>query len=186
MRVLKFPQPKLSQFWGPITLRTNLWLKWGLKKSCSPRQDISNGMSHTTYMQGNWGDSRPLVVKSQITNLIPNLSFGHNLYLRYPNGSCEPILDIHIPIAFQWYDELFNPLGFGPCNCSMKIRKSIGTPTPKVGAPLGVWRVIPSHFLTFPGARDVTSRLPFWPMPLQALALVASPRLRLRQAPLHL
>jgi hypothetical protein len=34
--------------------------------------------------------------------------------------------------------ELFNLLGVDPCNHSLKIQKSIETPTPKVGAPLGV------------------------------------------------
>ncbi len=34
--------------------------------------------------------------------------------------------------------ELFNPLGFNPYNHSLKIRESIGSPTPKVEAPLGV------------------------------------------------
>jgi len=47
---------------------------------------------HATYMQGNQGDSRLLVVKSQIGNLIPNPSFGHNLCFNYSNESCEPIL----------------------------------------------------------------------------------------------
>jgi hypothetical protein len=51
-----------------------------MKKSYNPCQELSNGMSHVTYMQGNWGDSRFLVVGSQIANLIPNLSFGHNLH----------------------------------------------------------------------------------------------------------
>jgi hypothetical protein len=31
---------------------------------------------------------------NQTTNLIPDLSFGHNLCFRCINGSCEPILDI--------------------------------------------------------------------------------------------
>jgi hypothetical protein len=51
-------------------------------------------MLHVTYTQGNQGDSRILVVKSQIDNLTPDFSFGHNLCFKYPNGSCEPILDI--------------------------------------------------------------------------------------------
>ncbi len=43
--VPKFPQLRLLQLWGPITLRADLWLIWGLKQSCNPCQDISNGMS---------------------------------------------------------------------------------------------------------------------------------------------
>jgi hypothetical protein len=42
-----------------------------------------------------------------------------------------------------------------------------------VGLPLGVWGFIPSHFLSLPSFFS-------WPATLQALALVASPRLGLR------
>ncbi len=45
-----------------------------------------------------------LVVRSQIANLTPNLSLGHNLCFNYPNGSCELILGIQIPRSFQWYN----------------------------------------------------------------------------------
>jgi len=71
-------------------------------------------------------------------------------------------------------------MGFDPCNLPLKIRESIGTPTPKMGVHLGVWRFIPSHSFAFPGAWDVTLGLPSCPATLQALALVASPRLGLR------
>ncbi len=65
-------------------------------------------MLHATCTQGNWGDYWLLVVKNQIGNLTPDLSFGHNLCFRCPNGPCEPILDIYIPRAFQWYNKNFN------------------------------------------------------------------------------
>jgi hypothetical protein len=48
------------------------------------------------------------MVGSQIDKLTPNPSFGHNLCFRYPNVSCEPILDKYIPKDFQWYKWLFN------------------------------------------------------------------------------
>jgi uncharacterized membrane protein YhdT len=67
-----------------------------------------------------------------------------------------------------------------PCNCSLQVRESIGITTPKVGAHLGVWGFIPSHCPTLPGAWDVTPELPSWPTPLQAFALVVSPKLGLR------
>jgi hypothetical protein len=51
-----------------------------------------------------------------------------------------------------------------------------------VGAHLGVWRFIPSHSPTFPGAWIVTLGRHSKPTPSQALALVASPRLRLRHS----
>ncbi len=122
------------------------------------------------------------MVGSQIVNLTCNLSFGHNLCFRCPNGSCKPILDIYILIAFQSYKELFNPLSFDPCNRFLNIQKSSGIPTPNVRVPLGVWGSIPSHSLALLGACTLTPRLPSWPATLQALALVMSPRLRLRHS----
>jgi hypothetical protein len=166
---------------GSITLCANFWLKSSLKHSCNPCQERFNGMSHATYTQGNQGDSRPLVVKSQIANFTFSLFFfGHNLCVKCSNGSYEPILDIYVLRAFQWYKELFNPIGFDLCDRSLKVRESIGTLTPKVGVHLGVWEFIPSHFPTLLKAWDVTFGLPSWPAPLQALTLVASPSLGLR------
>jgi hypothetical protein len=137
-------------------------------------------MLHATYTNGNRVDSWLLVIGSQIVNLTPDPSFGHNLCLKCPNGSCEPISNIYVPRALQWYKEQLNPMGLNLCNCSLKIWESSGTITPKMGIPLGVWGIIPSHFLTLPGAWDVTPGLSSWPAFLQALALVASLRLGLR------
>jgi len=50
---------------------------------------------------------------------------------------------------------------------------------PKVGAHLGVWGFILSHSPTLSGAWNVIIRLRSGPTPLQALALVANPRLGL-------
>jgi hypothetical protein len=74
-----------------------------------------------------------------------------------------------------------NPMSFDLCNHSLKTQGSTGTSTPKVGVPLGVWGFIPSHSFTLPRAWNVTPGLPSWPALLQALALVASPRLGLQQ-----
>ncbi len=81
----------LSQLWGAITLCVNLWLKWGLKKSCSLHRDLFNGMLHAIWTHGNWVDFWLLVVRSQIANLIPGPSFRHNLCFRCPNGRCKTI-----------------------------------------------------------------------------------------------
>ncbi len=139
-------------------------------------------MWHATYTQVNQGDSRFLMTENQINNLTPKLYFDHDLCFKYPNGSCKPILDIWR--AFQWYKELFNPMNFDP----WKFWKSIGTLTPKVGVHLGVCGFIPSHSPTLLGAWNVTPMLQYWHAPLQALVLVASPRLGLQQwcIPLHL
>ncbi len=71
-------------------------------------------MWHATYTWINQGDSWLLMVGSEIGNLTPNPSFGYNLCFKYTNEPCEPILDIYIPRSFQWYNELFNPMGFDP------------------------------------------------------------------------
>ncbi len=180
MGIPKLPKLGLLQLWGPITSRADLQLRWGIKQSFSPCWELFSGMSHVTCTQVNWVDSWLLVVGSQIGNLTLGLSFGHNLCFRCPNGWCKLILDIYVSIVFQWYKELFNPLGFDYCNCSLNIWESIGTPTPKVGVPLGVWRPISSHFLALMGACGMTPRLPSWLTTLQPFALVISLRLGLR------
>jgi hypothetical protein len=72
--------PKLSQFGllplcGIITLCSNLRLGWGLKQTCSSRQDLSNNVSHFTFTQQGRVDSWLLVVRNQTTNLTPDLFF---------------------------------------------------------------------------------------------------------------
>ncbi len=119
------------------------------------------------------GDFSLLVIRSQIANLTPNPSFGHNLCFKYLNESCDPILGIYI----------FNPMSFNPHNCLLKIQESIKIPTHKVGIDLGVWGFIPSHSPTLLGIWNVTLRLHSWLAPSQALTLVASPRLGLRHSP---
>jgi len=92
--VPKSPRLGLPQLWCAITLHVDLWLRWGLKQSCSPRWELFNGMSHAIFMHGNWVDSQLLVVGSQTTNLTPGPFFGHNLCFRCPNGWWDPILNI--------------------------------------------------------------------------------------------
>jgi hypothetical protein len=54
------------------------------------------------------------MVENQIGTLTPIISFNHNFCYKYSNGSCEPILDIHLSKAFQWYKNFFNPMNFDP------------------------------------------------------------------------
>jgi len=151
MGVPKLPKLGLLRLWGLIILCADLQLRWGLKKNYNFHLELSNDMLHTTYTQGDRVDSRLLVVRSQTANLTFGLSFGHNLCFRCPNGWCELIFDIYVSITFQWYKELFKPMGFDPCNRSLKIRESFGTPTPQVGVALGMWEFILSHFPTLSG-----------------------------------
>jgi hypothetical protein len=151
MGVLKFPKFRLPQLWGRITLCVDLRLKWGLKKSYSPCRDLFNRMLHATFTQGNRVNSWLSVVGSQIANLTLDISFGHNLCFKCSNGSCKPILDIYVLIAFQWYKKLFDPLGFDPCDRSLKIWESTETPNYQNGSSLGSVRFIPSHFPSLSG-----------------------------------
>jgi hypothetical protein len=125
------------------------------------------------------------MVGSQIANLIPNLSFGHNLCLKCPNGSCKLIFDIFVSRSFQWYKEPFKQMGFDPCDRLLKIWEPIGTPIPKKGVHLGMWGFTASHSFALLGTWDVTPRLPSWLATLQALTLVANPRLGLQQSCLY-
>jgi hypothetical protein len=159
-------------------LHADFRLQQGLEKSCSPCQKLSNGMSQAACMLGIWVDYRLLVVGSQTASLTLGLSFDHNLCLRCPNGQCETILDIYFSIAFQWYKELFEPMGFDRCNCALKIWESIGTPTPNMGVHLRVWRFIPSHSLALLGAWNVTLELPSWLATLQPPCLGREPKAR--------
>ncbi len=119
------------------------------------------------------------MVGSQTNSLTLDLFLGHNLCFKYPNGSYEPILDIFVPRAFQWYKKLFKPMNFDLYNHPIKIRKYIETLIPKMGVHLGMWGFIPSHSLTLPRAQNVTLGIHLWPTPLQALALVTNLRLGL-------
>jgi hypothetical protein len=106
-----------------------------------------------------------LVVKSQIGDLTPDPSFGHNLCFRCPNGSCEPISDIYIRRASQWFNNSSIHWVLIPAITLWRF----GIPIPKVGTPLGVWGFIPSHSLTFPRTWDVTPGLHLGPPPCKPL-----------------
>jgi len=113
-------------------------------------------------MQGSRVDSQLLVVGSQIANLTPNLSFGHNLCFKCPNGSCELILGIFVSINFQWYKEFFNLLSFDPWNYFLKIQESIGTSNSQSESSFGGVKV---HSFT----RSFTHELPLGPQPCKPL-----------------
>jgi hypothetical protein len=53
--------------------------------------------------------------------------------------------DIYVLRVFQWYEEVLDSMNFHPSNCSLKIRKSIKIPTPKMGIHLEMCGLIPSH-----------------------------------------
>jgi hypothetical protein len=100
-----------------------------LNQNCSSPQELSNGVSHSTWAHRNWVDSWLLVVGSQIANLTLDLSFDHNLCYRYPNGSYETILNIYTSKPFRWYKEHFNTRCFDPCNQALNFWESQRTPS---------------------------------------------------------
>ncbi len=109
-------------------------------------------------------------------SLTPDFFFGHNLCFKCLNGWCEPILDIYVLIAFQWYKELFKSLGFDPCNHSLNIWESIGTLTPNMGVHLGVWGFFPSHCFALPGHENATSGFSLGPHPCKPFCLGRKPK----------
>ncbi len=139
--------PKLSWvgvpgLWTPISPDCRVQSQRGLKKSCSPRRELFNAVSHSQIGCRKEVDSRLLVVGSQSGSstgrLTPGPSFAHNLYFRCSNAQCEPILDIYVSRSFQRYQERNNPLRFDPSTRTLKFRESTGTPSPKMGIALGV------------------------------------------------
>jgi hypothetical protein len=131
-------------------------------------------------MQGNQVDSRLLVVGSQTANLTHGVSFDHNLCFKCPNGQCEPILNIYVSIAFQWYRELFKMMGFDLCNCTWKIRESIWDFNSHNGSSVESVKVHSLTLFALPRACDVTLGSPSWHVTLQPFALVTSPMLGLQ------
>jgi len=178
--VPKSPKLGLLRLWSLITLRADLGSRCDLKQSCSPRQELFNGMSHAIYKQVNRVDSQLFLVRSQTGSLTPGPSFGHSLCFRCPNEQCEFFFYIYVSRAFQWCKERHKTLSFDPWNRSLKFWESTETPSPKMGVALGVWGFTPSHFSTLLGVCDVTFGLSLGSHPCNPLALVASPKLGLR------
>jgi hypothetical protein len=126
--------PKLSWFgllglWELITPSLDLRSGWGLKKTCSSSQELSNGVLHSTCTHRDRVDSRLLMVGSQIASLTLGPSFDHNLCCICPNGSCEAILDIYTSRPFQRYKEHFNEKCFDPWNQALSSWESRRTPS---------------------------------------------------------
>jgi hypothetical protein len=87
--------------WELITPDYKLGSRRGLNRSCSPRQDLSNGVLNSQFGLREEVDSRLLVVGSQIASLTSGPSFAHNLGDRCPNAQCEGIFDIYASRPFQ-------------------------------------------------------------------------------------
>ncbi len=170
--VPKFHHPGFLQLWGRITSCADLRLQrgqQGLKQRCSPRRELSNGMLHASWTQGNRVESRLLVVGSQIANLTPGLSFAYNLCFKCPNEQCEPILNNYTLISFQWYKELFKAGSFDPCNRALKIRESFQDYNSQHGSSFGSVRVHSLTLFALSGACEVLLGLLLGPQPCNPL-----------------
>ncbi len=98
--------PKLSRvgvpgLWELISPNCKVRLEQGLNQSCSSPREFFNAMSHSFCRRHEEVDSRLLMVGSQTASLTPGPSFAHNLGCKYPNDSCEAILDIYTSRPFQ-------------------------------------------------------------------------------------
>jgi len=175
--VLKSPKLRLLWLWSPIILQAELGSRCGLKQSCIPCRELSNGMSYAICRQVNRVDSWLFMVGSQTANLIPGLSFGHNLCFKCPNEHCKPILNIYVPRNFQWYKERHKPLNLTP----EIVLWNFGSP-PKLYLPKWElpWECEGSFPHTFLHSREYVMWLPgfFWPAPLQPLYLGREPKAR--------
>ncbi len=137
--------PKLSRNclgWSPGTLGTHNsqlpgLITTSLNKTCSPRWDLSNDVSHYQFGGREEVDSRLLVVESQTASLTRGPSFAHNLGDKCPNGHCETIFDIYASRPFQRHQEHFNARCFGPCCRTLNIQESRRTPNPHFLQVLG-------------------------------------------------
>jgi hypothetical protein len=97
------------------------------------------------------------------------------------NGQCKPILDISFSIDFQWYKKLFELMSFYPCDRALKIQESIRIRTPNMEF---TWKCEGSFLDTLWHSQEHEmwlSGFPFGRQPCNPLALVASPKVGLRQ-----
>jgi hypothetical protein len=92
---------EIPGLWELITPDCKIVSQRGLNRTCNPRRDLSNDVSHSQFGLGEEVDSGLLVVGSQIVNLTPGPSFAHNLGDRCPNAQYEGIFDMYASRPFQ-------------------------------------------------------------------------------------
>ncbi len=90
----------LPELQTAITPDCRVGSRRGLNRSCSPRRDLSNSVSHSRFGCREGIDSRLLVVGSQTASLTPGPSFAHNLGCKCPNCQCEGSFDIYVSRPF--------------------------------------------------------------------------------------
>ncbi len=85
-----FSKLGLSWLWRLIISYVDLQLKWGLKQSCNPCQKLFNDMWHIACTQVIQGDYQLLVVRNQISTLIPTLLLAITYVLSIQMGHARP------------------------------------------------------------------------------------------------
>jgi hypothetical protein len=95
--VPKSRQLGLPGLWGRITSCAELRLQRGLKQSCRPSRELSNGMSHVARSQVNQVDSRLFLVRSQTGNLTPG--FDSRFWLPAFLLAVTSVLDVQMSNA---------------------------------------------------------------------------------------
>ncbi len=170
----------LSGLWGRITSSADLRWRCGLKQSCSPCRELSNDMWHVAWSQVNLVDSRVLMVGSQIANLTPGLSLPITCFVDVQMAHARPFWTSTLQELSNDIENSSRQGGLTPAIALWRFGSPFGTPTPNMGVHLGVWRFIPSHSLHSRKLWNAPGSLT-GPVTLQPLALVASPRLGLRQ-----
>jgi hypothetical protein len=173
--VPKLRQMGLPQLWSSITLRTDFKSRCVLKKSCSSRRELSNGMSHTLYNQVNWVDSWFFLVKSQTGNLTPGPSFGHNLCFRCPNENSNPFQTSRFQEIFNDIKNVTSHWVLAPKIALWNFGSPPGLHLLKWELPCDCEGSLPhtlSHFLTLQRVCDVTPGLLLGPHPCGLFALI--------------
>jgi hypothetical protein len=77
-------------FGAPITLCVDLWLRWGLKQSCSPCWELLNDMSYATCTQGSWVNSWLLVVGVKLPIWLPTFLLAITCVLNVEINHANP------------------------------------------------------------------------------------------------
>jgi hypothetical protein len=128
-----------------ITFKHEFWFARFHKKNYSSWQDICKVVFHA-LSKVIWPFLlNVLVVRIWNVNLILNFSFGHNLWFRFSNGECHPILIIYYLRPFQHLKRHLMWTRVGPQKIVPKI-KNIARFQLWTRELIGEWCKV--HFLT--------------------------------------
>jgi hypothetical protein len=169
--VSEFPQLELPQLWGPITLRADLWLQWGLKQSYSPCWELCNGMFHVIFTWRKRGDFWRLVVKLPIWPLTFLLTITCVLDVQMGHAS---------PFQTSTFQDFSNNIRkasihwiLTPVIALWKFRSPFETPTPDMRVHLGVL-----GFICTPGNMECDCQASLLACTLASLCFGCEPKAR--------